>query len=168
MELQANWIFRLTESGSPGAYFSAVRKVMICYVLAPVALAPFPVYGALWGWRAACMHLLLVVLILLILMERLLSGLDQIPFTSSYFPGKANIKVKFGLYWVLFVTLTFVVTHIEAWLLHRPLKLLAVALLLSGWLCREVVKRRRREAELPGLSYEQRPDWGVITLGLSR
>jgi hypothetical protein len=114
------------------------------------------------------MHLLMILLILLIVVERLLKRFDKIPFTCSYLPGKANLKATFGWYWVCFTILTFLITNLETWLLAQPGQYAVAVVLLSAWLWGEMRARRGDDSEASVFTYEQRPDWEPITLELRR
>lgn len=167
VDLKANWIFRLTEGNRPERYLAGVRKVMLVYGVAPVALLPLPLYGALWGWQTAARHLFLVLLIQWIIVERLLLGFKKIPFTCSFLPGKANLKATFGAYFLLYTTLSSLVVSLETWLLSQPLEFYLVATVVaSAWLVRLVNLRRRQEREIGGFLYEESPNWALATLDL--
>ncbi len=169
VDLKANWIFRMTEGNRPERYLAGVRKVMLVYGVAPVALLPLPLYGVMWGWQTAARHLFLVILVQWIIVERLLRNFEKIPFTCSFLPGKANLKVTFAAYWVLYSIVSFMVVNFETWLLTQPFEFYLVAAALpAAWLVRLVWTRRHREREITGFLYEEKPDWALATLDLRR
>jgi len=165
-ELRANWVFRLTEPSRPAHYLAGVRKVMLCYGMAPVVVVLLPIYGLLWGWWTACQHLLLVALILWIVVETLLMNFNKIPFTCAFLPGQSNLKLKFGFYWVLFSLASYAITNIEAWLLGEPVAYLVAVVLLAYAVWRVRRERENRERWL-AIAYEPVPGWVLIRLGLS-
>ncbi len=166
VDLKANWIFRMTESNHPERYLAGVRTVMTVFGVLPVALLPLPLYGVLWGWGIALRHLGMVLLMQFILIEWLLRNFEKIPFTCSFMPGRANLKAMFAIYWTLFATLAFLITHLETWLLEEPAAYLVAAAGLACWLWRLVRGRQRRERELPGFTYEEQPAWAPATMNL--
>src|SRR5579883_2072775 len=142
--LRANWIFRLTAVHSPPAYFTAVRKSLL-------ALAALP--------------LLAVAGVLLV--DLSLHEFRKIPFTCSYLPGKANLKVKFGIYAGAFVFGLSIVAALEYVALRTPVRFLfflAVALTVAWW-------AHRRWAEFAflrhqSIQFEDLPVDGLVTLDL--
>ena len=49
----------------------------------------------------------------LLIIELALTGFAKVPFTCSYLPGKANLKIMFGVYWGLLIIVSEVVTDVE-------------------------------------------------------
>jgi hypothetical protein len=165
VELQSNWIFRLTENGRPAAYLAGVRKLMIAVGVAPLALGTFPIYGLLWGWSYAARHVLLVALILLVVVEYLMRGFQKVPFTCSFLPGKANLKAKFGWYCVLFLMGAFVIGTVELSLVRNPSGYWKGALALAFVLLYRAWRRIQWERRLPALMYEEKQN-ALVTLEL--
>jgi hypothetical protein len=167
VELNANWIFRLTENGRPAEYLSGARKLMAAVGIAPLALGTFPIYGLLWGWGYAARHLLMVVLILLLVLEYLMRGFPKIPFTCSFLPGKANLKATIGIYAATFLFFAVLVSRIELALLQARsgywigAGIIAVVLAYRAW------RRSAWERRLNGFVYEERPDWVLASLDLT-
>ncbi|MCK7482537.1 MAG: hypothetical protein M0C28_39510 [Candidatus Moduliflexus flocculans] len=55
--LEANWIFRLTETGRPGAYASGLKKAVLLGYVGPIFLTVFVLHAFLWevrNGRAPC------------------------------------------------------------------------------------------------------------------
>jgi hypothetical protein len=120
----------------------------------------------LWGWQPALRHFALVWLILLLVVEYMLLGFPKIPFTCSFLPGKANLSARLSWYCVAFLLCAWLVSVVEIRLVWSPagywigVGALAPAVAWHAW------KRIRRERELPGFIYEERPDWLVTRLDL--
>lgn len=166
VELQANWIFQLTETGQAGDYLGGVRKLMIAIGIAPLVVGTFPIYGSLWGWAYAARHMALVTLILLVALEYLMRGFPKIPFTCSFLPGKTNLKATIGIYIVAFVFFSFVIARIELALVRARggywigMAIIASALAYRAW------RRIQFERCLKTFVYEERPDWKLASLDL--
>ncbi|RPI08739.1 MAG: hypothetical protein EHM65_09970, partial [Acidobacteriales bacterium] len=90
-EINANWIFQVSETDSVSQYLTATRKwVTVCgilplfLVLAPIELASFP-------WRVALFHLAYGITLSVLLMEALFFDFRKAPFTCAHLPGKVNL-----------------------------------------------------------------------------
>jgi hypothetical protein len=121
---------------------------------------------ALWPWKLALAHLAILALIAILLVERCLSGFEKIPFTCSYLPGKANLKVKFGAYAILFLFLSYAAVFFEQWSfenLSRFSRLILALALFAWW---SVRRSRAATAQRAGLTFEQQPTPEVLGLGL--
>jgi len=58
----------------------------------------------LWPWRLAAAHLAVLAFLGIILAEFSFDGVQRIPFTCSYLPGKSNLHLNFWLwFWVVFL-----------------------------------------------------------------
>jgi len=162
VELKANWVFRITERADPRQYLAAVRKAMLALGAAPVCLVALPVYGLLWGWWMALGHGVFAVLVSMVLIEALTGNFRKIPFACSYLPGRANLKVMFGVYWGLFLFFSSVAATMEISGLRQPGLFLRQILLLAGALA---VLRWRRDSRFHFV-FEETPEPVVTTLQL--
>ncbi len=89
------------------------------------------------------------------------------PFTCSYLPGKANLKIMFGVYWGLLIIVSELVTDVEQAGLRNPRNYaLLMGVTLLAWL---IAARRARGARtrIPALSFEEQPEAVVVGLGLA-
>lgn len=165
--LRANWIFRMTTIHPPHAYFAAVRKSLLALAAAPVCLALGVAYLAIWPKGAALEHIAVLLILSFLLADFSLYQFRKIPFACSYLPGKANLKVKFGVYAGAFIFALSAATALELAAMEtvrRFLFLLAVLLALAGW-------ARHRWAEFAAgryqrLQFEDLATDGVLTLDL--
>jgi predicted permease len=128
--LPANWIFRITAVHSPRAYFSAVRKALAAVAVTPVLLACAAVYCFVFPGSKGIEHVVILAILAIILVQRSLYGFRKIPFACSYLPGKANLKVKLGVYAILFLFLCDIGVKIEASVLTRTGSFAILALVL--------------------------------------
>jgi hypothetical protein len=166
-ELRANWIFKLSAGQDRADYLAGVYKVMLVLGVAPLVSALFPLYLACWHWSITVLHLSFSLILVLILLEILLFRFQKIPFTCSYLPGKANIKLFWAVYLFSFTTYAYSMTSLESWMLEDPIRLgpfyfLALALLVGLAIDRSRFLRRRFD-----LIYEEEPEPAVRTLDLS-
>ncbi len=169
VSLPANWIFRVTAVHSPQAYFSAARKALAATAVIPLWAACAVVYLALRKGANPWQHLLVLALMGAILVFASMSRFRKIPFACSYLPGKANLKVKLGMYGILFLFLCDNGVRIEVAALHAPrgfvilIAVLAAAVLLT-W------QRTRALAASPGerLQFEDLRAEDVLALDLGQ
>jgi pimeloyl-ACP methyl ester carboxylesterase len=167
LALPANWIFRITAIHSPGAYFAAVRKSLIVLGAFPVWIVAAAAYFWIWPGRFAAEHTLLLVLAGILLADRSLYQFRKIPFACSWLPGGVQLKMRLGMYVLLFLLFAGLMAQIE---LHTMQKLARFAVLLAA-LFAAAVWVRRRSAEFsnsPGnsLQFEDLPPAEIFALDL--
>jgi hypothetical protein len=140
-QLAANWIFRLTEQNEKQPYLAGVHKAMLLLGVTPILMVTAPLSIWSWGWHRAGIHLIFDLLVSLLLMEVLLFRLDKIPFTCTYLPGRANLKVMLLPYVIAFTTYAYTMTSLELRLMRRPT--LFVAFVIAAVLALVAVSNRR-------------------------
>lgn len=118
-ELNANWLFQLTEAHWGPAVRRVTRLRTIATGLFPALLifAPFEIYS--WG-TAGLMHLALEAVSGLLLAEILFWSFDKVPFTCSWFPGRINVALLVGLYLYGFTAYSFRMVDLEKWIESHP------------------------------------------------
>ena len=119
-ELRANWIFRMSETHDKASYVRGIRTAMLGLALPPIVLATVPMYWLLWGPALAIGHTLFWLLLAALLAEVLLLRFHKVPFTCSYVPGKANVKLMGLVYLFALTTYAYTTTQLEVWLLGDP------------------------------------------------
>jgi hypothetical protein len=165
--LRANWIFRITAVHSPNAYFTAIRKSLLWLAAAPPLACIALLLSAVWPWRPVLEHLAICLAMAFLLVDLFLYRFRKIPFTCSYLPGGANLKVKLGAYGIGFLCLADVGTLLEFWAFKRPVRfatLLAVLVAAAIW-----ARRRRSEfaaAPYTPLQFEDLPPPEIFALDL--
>lgn len=168
VELGANWLFRLADQDDPVTPLRAVRKLMVVAGIVPVCAAALPMYAVLWGWQMGFRHVLLSLLIALTLLQMLTTGFHKIPFTCTFMPGKANLKVMFTIYAVAFLIIAFATINLELWLLLDTARTLKGGLIAAALLAWATWRRRREETGVAvRLVYEERANWQLNTLELT-
>jgi len=167
VSLRANWIFRLTAIYHPCAYLAAVRKSLLALAAAPVCLVSAVAYLSIWPEGAALEHIAILLAVSFLLADLSLYQFRKIPFACSYLPGKANLKVKFGVYAGAFGAILSAGTAVEFVALQKVSRfafLLAVLLVMALWAAR----RRAEFAASPenSLQFEEVPVADVLILDL--
>jgi len=165
-ELDGNWIFRITESGDQRSYVRGVRKALFGLGTGPLAIVTATGYCIIWGAETALMHSAFWLVLALWLTELLTMGFGKVPFTCSYVPGKANIKLLWPLYLLALSAYAYGAARVELWLLKEPARWATTcAFLLAGLfvfrLYRNIVEPSDR-----ALIYEESIDDAVQEIGL--
>jgi len=167
MEVRANWLFRLTDPFARGAYLNATRTTLLLLALAPVVAIAAPIYMAVWPWPRALCHAAFLAALGLLIVELALTGFAKVPFTCSYLPGKANLKIMFGVYWGLLIITSELVTDVEQRALgHASGYAWLMGITLLAWLV-AALRGRWARARIPALRFEEQPEPAVVGLGLA-
>jgi hypothetical protein len=155
--LPANWMFRLTERTPVQHDFDGVRATALVAGVAVVA-ALVPVHRSLWAWDVTAYHACLGLLYTGFIVALFFSAQNKFPFTAAYMSGSIKLKSRWLLYLAGLWTLTGIPALMEQQVFRYgrfavllPLALIVVTVVLSWW-------RRRREADLPGLVFDEQPD----------
>jgi hypothetical protein len=165
-ELRANWIFQVSDRGEARRCLAGVKKAMIVLGVVPLFALLLPLHALFWGWRTALLHMLFGAVVSWLLVEVLLAGFEKFPFTCSYLPGKANLKVSWPLYLFGFTTFISATLTLEYWMLQRPARfawLAAVAVLVHLAL---FIYRWRVVGHDVALVFDEQPEPLVRTLNL--
>jgi len=164
-ELRANWVFQVSDRGEARRCLAGVKKAMIVLGIVPLFAVLLPLHVLFWGWRTATLHMLFCAVVSWLLVEVLLVNFEKFPFTCSYLPGKANLKVSWPLYLFGFTTYVSVFLTVEYWMMQRPLRF--------AWLAAMVVIVRAalfiyrwRVGHDVALVFDEQPEPLVRTLNL--
>jgi len=136
ISLPANWVFRVTAIHLPADYFSATRRSLFVGVAVPIWICCSLFFLAIWPGLPSIEHTVVLIVLGCILIDLVLYGFRSIPFTCSYLPGGANLKVRLGIFALLIVTITSVLSGIEYWAIEkaaRYLVLLAILVPAALW-----------------------------------
>lgn len=98
VELGANWIFRINESGGRMQWMRAVETFVALYAIAPVYILLVPAAVLTLGWGLALRMAAMQALASLAIFEMLFYSWQQLPFTCSYAPGKKPLSSIVGRY----------------------------------------------------------------------
>ncbi len=166
--LGANWIFRLTERKAKQPYLAGVHRAMALLGVMPVmsAVAPFFVFA--WGWRSAALHLIFAALLSFLLIEVLLLRLDKIPFTCTYLPGKANLRVLIIPYLFAFTTYSYTMTALELRLMRNSVWFATFICAAFVILVAAIARRNRNLSRCESFVYEMTPLRVAEPLNLGR
>ncbi len=164
LDLPANWIFRAAPVPGGRALVRARRRAAYVLSVAPAWVLFAAVLFALWPWREAASHLAILGLLGLVFAEFLLGGIQKIPFTCSYLPGKSYV-VFFWMSVAAAIALIGEGAKLELDALHDPatwwaiVGTLAVAWIVLCW-------RTYRLAASEAAEYEEAPADRILSLDL--
>lgn len=97
-ELGANWIFRITEAKWSELARSAARKAVLAVSLSALLAIALPLELEPWHWAIVLEHCAVQIFAAALLVEALFWTFDKVPFTCSYFPGRASLALLVVLY----------------------------------------------------------------------
>lgn len=167
VELSANWVFRICESGNREVFLQALERFLLCWGVAPVFLLTLPVELQMLGLAAGLEAAVLCLVPSLILEELILLQFQKIPFTSSYLPGQRPLietVLIYGVSVTLYVTLLSILI---TFCLAKPgYTFILLAVMLAGYL--RIRSARRDDWKIGKIEFEERPEPAVLTLSIER
>jgi hypothetical protein len=95
LDLRANWLFRVMPAPRGAASLPAVRRALLALAVVPILATSAALLLWFWPGTQAAEHLLVLVLLGSVLVDKSLHGFRKIPFTCSYLPGKSNTHLVF-------------------------------------------------------------------------
>ena len=166
LELRANWLFRITPIGGGRECLAARRRALYALSVLPFWTGSGVLFFALWPWRAAAGHWLVLGLLGVTIAELCLHGAHKIPFTCSYLPGKTNFHLAFWVCFAFFLFLLFKAADWERSALANPvaytvmLTMLGGAAMLAWW--------RTAHSPEAEVRFEEAPEPLIMSLGIHR
>lgn len=167
IEARANWAFRLyAPDDRQAAAIDGVRVAFLVSAVGPIAIAAAMMGVLLWGARAGLLHGLFTACAGMLLLDLLLVGLRKIPFTCTYYPGRARARTMWPFYLIAFGVYAYGLAAVEAQILAGPATVGIVATgLLTSALAMGFARLRRLHLEFPpGLVYAE-PDPDALFSG---
>ena len=166
VSLEANWIFRLTETNEKHHYLLGNRKGIFFLLLVPLHAILFVLYALNWKVLESLYHCLFCLVISFILMEVLFFKSRKIAFTCSYLPGQERLHIFWFVYSVGFLMYILAVSWIESRLLGRPNDFfMFYGTMLFIYLCMRAYQRFILNRDIK-IKYEEEPLVVVQTLDL--
>ena len=155
-EIRANWAIRLRQPVPVSLAIDGAAAALVACGVVPAVLLALTSATLLWGVAVGLQHALFVAVLGVGLAEVLSIGLDKVPFTCTYMPGRGRLIKLWPLYLTLFSLYTLSMASLEAALLRKGGFATGVGILLVLAVIAAVV-RRRRASELPALRFEEQP-----------
>jgi hypothetical protein len=164
-ELRANWVFQVSDRGEARRCLAGVKKAMLVVGVLPLFALLLPLHVLFWGWRTALLHMFFGAVVSWLLVEVLLVNFEKLPFTCSYLPGKANLKVSWPIYLFGFTTYVSVFLTLEYWMLQRPVRFVWLAAVIALVELALFIYRWRVGRDV-ALVFDEQPEPLVRTLNL--
>lgn len=169
LDLPANWIFRIAGVRAGSNCVTARRRSLWMLSAVPALAISAIAFLALWPWREAVEHLILLALLAVTIVEFCLQGSQKIPFTCSWLPGKSNFHITFWMWIVLISAIVIEAAGWEASALANSAQYAVIALVLAAIAaCAAWRTSQSAEAEKESLRFEETPAWKLTTLDISR
>jgi len=163
--IEANWIFRLAEVPGSADFAAGIRSAAHRTVVLPLLVLLAVPYAVLWGAATAAVHLALALAVALVTVEWLFLGFPKVPFTCTYQPGKANLRVTWPRHAAVFVLYCGLVPSLAARVEARPAAwIVSLGVLLVVW--RWLVRLGERQAREGRLVFDDEAAPPVLVLGL--
>lgn len=159
--LEANWIFRLTETGRPGAYAAGLKKAVLLGYVGPLFLAVFVVHAFLWDGRTAALHTAFGLVVACLVVEGAFYRYRKVPFACSWVPGR--LKLQYTAVPVLFGVLIAgtALAAVEKAVLADPRRgLVFLALAAAAWAA--LWEGNRRFYRNAPLLFDEEPEPALI------
>jgi hypothetical protein len=161
--LEANWVFRLTETPRTSRYASGLRKAVTLKFLVPLFIAVLAAHALLWDFRAALTHAVFGLIVSFLALQAAFYRYRKIPFTCSWVPGK--LKLQFTAIPVLIGLMLsmMALAAIEKSVLADPVRAIVFVAVSAGtglalW------QGNRRFCRGASLCYEEEPDAAMVEL----
>lgn len=164
-ELRANWLFQVSDRGEARRCLAGVKKAMLLLGVFPLFALLLPLHMFFWGWQTALLHMLFGAVVSWLLVEVLLANFEKLPFTCSYLPGKANLKVSWPIYLFCFTTYVSGFLTLEHWMLQRPVRFLWLGALVAMVYLALFLYRWRMGHDV-ALVFDEQPEPLIRTLNL--
>jgi hypothetical protein len=163
--IEANWIFRVTEVPGSADYGAGVRQAALRTMVLPLLVLLVMPYAVYWGPVGAAAHLVLALAVALVTLEWLFLGFPKVPFTCTYQPGKANLRITWPKHLAVFVLYCGVLPSLASRVETRPVAwAVSVGVLLVAWAW--LARRRDRQSAEARLVFDDAADPHLTILGL--
>ncbi len=166
-ELPANWVFQAADPVEKQRCMGGVRKAMLALGVTPVLAALLPLHTYFWGWQVAVAQLVYGAAVSAALIELLLLGFGKLPFTSSYLPGKANVKAFWPAYLMAFWVWAYGMAKAGSALLVEPATLAIFCTAVLGFAAALRWYGNRRLRSGFRFTFDDVPEPAVRTLDIS-
>jgi hypothetical protein len=166
-EIEARWVFQLTENKTSPELTSGVRKAMLSAGFLPILTLLVPVWILhLSFWQAAAAFFLDCLLAIL-LAEAMLVNYQKIPFTCSFHATQSRSIILGSICWAAFTSYAYALAKAEGWALQHPAPLVVFLGLLIvglGWI---KFKNQQFSQEDHPVVFSEEREPAVLTLDLN-
>ena len=157
VEPKARWVLRLCEPAGRSDAMAGVRAAMLLVGVLPSVIVAGVSAAALWGARAALVHVVVCTAMGVLLTELLLVRLWKLPFACTYYPGNSKVGTLWPLYVTGFINYTLTTAAFESGLIERfrPGALLTFVAIVATRAAILAARHRRALAAAGGFRFEE-------------
>ena len=155
VEPKANWAIRMAEPAERKSALNGVRDAMLLAVVVPVTAIAAVAAAALWGFWPALVHGVVCLAMGLLLIETLLIALRKLPFTCTYFPGLARVRMLWWAYLTAFTTFSYSTPLVEEAIIEDGSGLRLFILITGAAIVALDIYRQRAAGNLDGFKYNE-------------
>lgn len=159
--LEANWLFKLAETGRTARYVSGLKKAVGLAFLGPLFLAVFVIHVFIWDAPTAALHAAFGLIVSAVGLEALFYRYRKVPFACSWVPGR--LKLQFTAVPVL-IGLILTGTALSAWekaVLAEPRRgPLFAAVMAAAWVA--LKRGGRRFYRTADLVFDEAPEGALV------
>jgi hypothetical protein len=165
-EVKANWAFKLRQPRDLAHALDGAAAAFVVAGVLPAMLLGWVSATWLWGPLVGLQHALFVGVLGFMVVQLLMRGVDKIPFTCTYYPGRAKFTKFWPAYLTAFTTLTYTAASLEAAVLSSLRGYVVLVAVVGGMAVALRWSRRREAGGLPALRFEEEPaeQMTVVTL----
>ena len=145
----------MSEPAERTAALNGVRDAMLLAVVVPVAAGAAATAAALWGAWPGLVHGVVSLAMGLLLIEVLLIALRKLPFTCTYFPGLARVRMLWWAYLTAFTTFSFTTPLIETMMIEQRSGLGIFIIVTGSAIVALDIFRQRAAGNLDGFKYNE-------------
>ena len=155
IEPKANWAIRIAEPAARRPALNGVRDAMLLAVVLPVTVVAAAIAAALWGSWPALVHGVVSLAMGLLLIEALLVALRKLPFTCTYFPGLARVRMLWWAYLTAFTTFSFSTPLVEEMIIKERSGLGTFVIVIGTAIVALDIFRQWTASSLDGFKYHE-------------
>jgi len=162
--LEANWVFRLSETRRTARYASGVKKALVIRFLVPLFLGVLALHATLWDFATALNHASFGLTVSVLGVQAAFYHYRKIPFACSWVPGK--LKLQFTVVPCLIGLLLSMtaLAAIERSVLAEPSRALIFYAFAAGVGLAIRLGNARFYRRTPSLFYDEMPEAAMIEL----
>ncbi|MCJ7682295.1 MAG: hypothetical protein MUP70_16330 [Candidatus Aminicenantes bacterium] len=164
VDLESNWIFRLTEYSDRRRYHAGFQKAVLFQNLIPLYAVLSLLFLLIWDFGTAVAHLLFCMALSILMMAGIFFRRVKIPFTCSYMPGKEKLQFYWFFYFVGYVLTLAVINSIEVKALESPVRIVLFVVLFMIGAAALYIYQSRTFYPKTAIKYEEEEDTTLIGL----
>ncbi|MCP4217070.1 MAG: hypothetical protein GY765_20650 [bacterium] len=163
VQIDANWIFKITGSKIGRCYKKGVSKAILVYGMLPLNLVVLAVSFLFWGPVPALLFTYYCALLSIISVEASFVGCNKIPFACEYSPTKLKLKTRWPIYLLSYFICLALFEVLAVFLLKNNVFFTLYTLLIA--VAYAILRKVRKRNEVAEIVYEEDEEQDMITLG---